>query len=84
MLILHKHLYRTSNAEDEDKPAITIPFSMLRDVINAHEELQSFVDVSRNIKKHPWDEEDSDDNRNVGDLLEEILRLKKPWVTSNS
>ena len=86
LLILHKHLYRTSNAEDEDKPAITIPFSMLRDVINAHEKQQSFIDadVSCN-KKRPRDEENSDDDSdsNGEDLLEEILRLKKPRVANN-
>jgi hypothetical protein len=76
LFILHKHLYRTSKAEDEDKPAITIPFSMLREVINAHEEQQSFIDISRNITKRSRDEEDSDDDSNVEDLLEDILCLK--------
>jgi hypothetical protein len=59
---------------------------MLREVINAHEEQQSFVDVdvSCNIKKRPRDEENSDDDSNGEDLLEEILRLKKPWVAGDS
>lgn len=59
---------------------------MLREVINVHEEQQSFidVDVSCNVKKHPRDKEDSDDDSNGEDLLEEILCLKKPRVAGDS
>lgn len=84
LLILHKHLHRVSKAEDEDKPVITIPFSMLREVIKDHEEQQSFINISRDIKKRPRDEGDSDDDSNVEDLLGEILRLKKPRVAGDS
>jgi len=70
-------------AEDEENPAITIPFSMLQEVINAHEEQQSFIDISQNIMKHPWGE-DSDDDSNVEDLLEDILCLKKCQLAGNS
>jgi len=56
---------------------------MLQEVINAHEEQQSFIDISQNIMKHPWGE-DSDDDSNVEDLLEDILCLKKCQLAGNS
>ena len=57
---------------------------MLRKVINAHEEQQSLIDISRNIKKRSRDEEDSDDDSNYKELLEDIIRMKKPRVSGNS
>ena len=57
---------------------------MLRKVINAHEEQQSLIDISRNIKKRSRDEEDSDDDSNYEELLEDIIRMKKPRVSGNS
>lgn len=82
MIILRRHLHRTSKAEDEDDPIITIPYSILREVINDHEEQQSFLDVSRDIKKRQRneDEENADDDSNVKDLIDDILRLKKRRV----
>jgi hypothetical protein len=77
--ILNKHLYRTSKAEDQDTPAITIPFSTIRRVISVHEKQQSYLDISRDIKKRPHDEGDFYD-RNKEDVAGEIERLKRPRV----
>jgi hypothetical protein len=78
MNILNRHLYRTSKAKDQDKPAITIPFSTLRRVIGAHEKQQSYLDISRDIKKRAHDE--GLDDRNKEDVAGEIERLKKPQL----
>jgi hypothetical protein len=77
MHILHKHLYRTSKPEDQDKPAITIPFTTFRRVINSHQKQQKYLDISRDIKKRPYEERNSDDEREMEDLAREIGRLKK-------
>lgn len=80
MKILNRHLYRTSEAENQDKPAITIPFSTLRRVISAHEKQQNYLEISRNIKKRPYDGGDSYEKKNKEDVAGEIERLKKPRV----
>jgi hypothetical protein len=77
--ILNKHLYRTSKAKDQDKPAITIPFSTIHRVIDAHEKQQSYLDISRVIKKRPHDEGDFYD-KNKEDVAGEIERLKRPRI----
>ena len=79
MNILNKHLYRTSTTEDQDKPAITIPFSTIQHVIHAHEKQHSYLDISRNIKKRPFEEGDLYD-KNKEDVTEEIKRLRKRRV----
>jgi hypothetical protein len=75
--ILNKHLYRTSAEADEDKPVITIPFSTIRDVINAHERQRSYLDITHDIKKRHLEEEDEKNNDEVAG---EIMRLKKRRV----
>lgn len=77
MNILNKHLYRTSAEADEDKPVITIPFSTIRDVINAHERQRSYLDITHDIKKRHLEEEDEKNNDEVAG---EIMRLKKRRV----
>jgi hypothetical protein len=78
--ILNRHLYRTSPAEDEDEPAITVPISMLRKVISIHEKQQRYQDISQNIKKRRRDEQTPDDQKNVKDAIRELVRLKKRRV----
>jgi hypothetical protein len=60
--------------KDQDKPAITIPFSTLRRVINVHEKQQNYLDINRDIKKHLRDEEDYDWNK--VDVAGQIEHLK--------
>ena len=79
MNILNKHLYRTSKAKDQNKPAITIPFSTIRRTISAHEKQQSYSDISRDIKKRLRDEGSFYD-KNREDVAGEIERLKRPRV----
>ena len=79
MNILNKHLYRTSKAKDQNKPAITIPFSTIRCTISAHEKQQSYSDISRDIKKRLRDEGSFYD-KNREDVAGEIERLKRPRV----
>lgn len=66
-------------AKDQDKPAITIPFSTLQRVIDAHEKQQSYLDINREIKKRLHDEEDIYD-WNKEDVAGQIERLKRPRV----
>src|SRR5882762_10100396 len=75
LILLNKHVYRTSTAKDQDKPAITIPFSTLRRVINVHEKQQNYLDINRDIKKRLRDEEDYDWNK--VDVAGQIERLKR-------
>ena len=77
--ILHRHLYRMPKVEDEDKPAITIPFSMIRQVIDAHEDQQRYFDSSKN-KKRPREDIDLTNARNMMILVDRIRRRKKPRV----
>ena len=77
--LLNKHVYRTSEAKDQEKPAITIPFSTLRRVIDAHEKQQSYLDINSDIKKCLRDEEDIHD-WNKEDVAGQIERLKRPRV----
>ncbi|KAF8811485.1 hypothetical protein BYT27DRAFT_7252739 [Phlegmacium glaucopus] len=80
MDILNRHLSRTSPAKDQNKPAITIPFSALRRVIISHEEQQSFLEIGCNMKKRQYGEgteEDKNDRKNKEDVAVEISRLKK-------
>ena len=80
--ILNRNLYRTSKTEDQDKPAITIPFSMIRHVINTHEKQQSYQDISHDIKKCAHDEGDFY-NKNKEDVAGEIECLKRPRIEEN-
>jgi hypothetical protein len=80
MNILNKHLYHTSEAENQDKPVITIPFSMLQHVISAHEKQQNYFEISCNIKKCPYDGGDLYEKKNREDVAGEIEYLKKPHV----
>jgi hypothetical protein len=81
MNILHRHLYRTSSAEDEDKPAITIPFSTLLQVIETHEKQQVYLDISHGIKKRRYDKEDDNydasEMKNMEDVDKDIDRFLK-------
>jgi hypothetical protein len=75
--ILNKHLYRTTEPEDDDKPAITIPFSMLRQLVEEHhkkqerlEMISANVDRKRDLKRSreemdPSEEEHKDALRGV-------------------
>ena len=65
--------------KDQDKPAITIPFSTLQRVIDAHEKQQSYLDINREIKKRLRDEEDIHE-WNKEDVAGQIERLKRPRV----
>ncbi|KAF8816997.1 hypothetical protein BYT27DRAFT_7219552 [Phlegmacium glaucopus] len=83
MDILNRHLYCTSPAKDQNKPAITIPFSALRRVIISHDEQQSYLEISLNMKKHQYGEgteEDEKDRKNKEDIAVEISRLNKPCI----
>ena len=78
MNILNRHLYRTSKAKDQDKPAITIPFSSLQRIIDAHEKQQSYLDINRGIRKRPHDE--LKDDRDEEEVFREIEHTKRPHV----
>ena len=67
------------NRTAQDKPTITIPFSTLQHVINAHEKQQSYLDINSDIKKHLCDEEDIYD-WNQEDVAGQIEHLKRPCV----
>ena len=82
MNILNRHLYCTSKTKDQDKPAITIPFSTIQHVINTHEKQQSYQDISCDIKKHAHDEGDFYD-KNKEDVTGEIEHLKRPHIKDN-
>ena len=56
--ILIKHLYCTSKARDQDKPVITILFSAIQCIIDAHEKQHSYLEISHDIKKHQHEVED--------------------------
>ena len=58
---------------------ITILFSTIRHVIDAHEKQQSYLDISCDIKKCPHDEGDFYD-KNKEDVAGEIKHLKRPCV----
>ena len=63
----------------QDKPTITIPFSTLRRVIDAHKKQQSYLDINSDIKKRLRDEEVIHDwNKEV--VAGQIERLKRPRV----
>jgi hypothetical protein len=65
---------------------MTIPFSILRDVVKAHEEQQGFYNATRNIRKRlrdgedlPVGEENLEEESNLEGQLKEIRRRwKKP------
>jgi hypothetical protein len=80
--ILHRHLYRTPKVEDEDRPAFTIPCSMIRQVIDAHEDRQSRCDNSKNNKR-PREEINLTNQRNTKILVDRIRRRKKPRVVDS-
>ena len=71
MHILNRHLHQESEPQDQDKPAITIPLSTLREVIMAHQ-VQQMHDSSK--KKRQYD--DAGDE-NQGDLWKYISQRKK-------
>lgn len=73
MEILNRHLYRTSSAEDQDKPAIVIPFSKLLQVINAHEDQ---LDIGS--KKRQYGEEEEVEEGAVANQIDRFL--KKPRI----
>jgi hypothetical protein len=74
MHILNRHLYHKPEPQDRDKPAMTILFSTLQEVIIAHQVQQMY---SSSNKKHRYDNADDEDQ---GDLLESFLERieKKP------
>ena len=79
--ILNRHLHRTSKAEDEDKPAIIIPFSHFRRAINNHEEQQCSLEIT--LDKCRYGGKDSSlayDRKSGDDVVRDIERLKKPRV----
>ena len=63
----------------QDKPAITIPFSTLQCVIDAHVNQQSYLDINSDIKKRLRDEEDIY-GWNQEDVAGQIELLKRPCV----
>jgi hypothetical protein len=76
MEILNRHLYRTSSAEDQDKPAIIIPFSKLLQVINAHEDQRDWLDIGS--KKRRYGEEEEVEEGAVANQIDRFL--KKPRI----
>jgi hypothetical protein len=80
--ILNRHLYRTSKAEDEDKPAIIIPFSNLRRTINNHEEQQCSLEIALDKKRRHAGKDSSlaYDGKSGDKVVRDIERLKKPRV----
>jgi hypothetical protein len=82
--ILNKHLYRNPRAEDEDKPAITIPMSEFRYAINLHDTKQSSLENILN-KKRGYAGKDSSlvyDEESTDAVVRGIKRhWKKPRVT---
>ena len=74
MHILNRHLHHKPEPQDRDKPAMTIPFSTLREVIIAHQVQQMYRSSN---KKRRYDNADDEDQ---GDLLEAFLERieKKP------
>ena len=72
MHISNRHLHHKPEPQDKDKPAITIPFSTLQEVIMAHQVQQMYRSSN---KKHWYDNADDEDQ---GDLLESFLeRIEK-------
>ena len=76
---MNKHLYCTSEPKDQDQLAIVIPFSAIQCVIDVHEEQQSYLEISCDMKKHPCEEEDFY-NKNQEEVAWEIKRLKRPCL----
>jgi len=72
MHILNRHLHHESEPEDEDKPAITIPFSTLREAIVAHQVQQMYRSSN---KKRQFDNPDDEDQMH---LLKSCWQRKKP------
>jgi hypothetical protein len=70
--ILNRHLYHESEPQDRDKPAITIPFSTLREVIMAHQVQQMY---RSSTKKRRFDNADDEDQ---GVLWKSFSERKKP------
>ena len=66
-------------AEGQEKPTIMIPFSTICHVINTHKKQHSYLDISYDIKKCPYEEGDLYD-KNKEDITEEIEHLKKHCV----
>ena len=74
MNILNRHLYRASTAEDQNKPAITIPFSRFRQVIADVQEQHNLLTT----RKRPHDGRDPYERKYKEHIAGVIERLKKP------
>ena len=77
MHILNRHLYRSSKAEDEDKPALSIPLSLLQEVIEAHEEYQASVKARQDMRKHLHEDQSLRMKRNLEAVKNDVSRFKR-------
>ena len=80
MYILNRHVYRSSNHEDDDKPVLTIPFSSLLAVITAHELQCNETQIRRNIFKRPLDGSDPNLKNNKERIAANVSRLKRTRI----
>lgn len=70
MHILNRHLYRSKH-QDEEKPAITIPFSTLREAIEVH--------LVEQNKKCQYDSADDEEDIEALEALDQHLQ-KRPRI----
>ena len=70
MHILNRRLHHEWEPQDQDKPAITIPFSTLREAIMLHQDQE----MRRSLNKRRYD--DKDDEVQEG-LLKSLSQRKK-------
>ena len=83
MHILKRHLYcGPLDDEDQDKPALTIPFSAVLKAVIAHEKQQGKMQMQWNIMKHWLDGSNPADKKNRKDIVADIACLKRPHIES--
>jgi len=72
MHILNRHLHHEPEPQDKDKPAITIPFSMVREAIMDHEFQQMCRSTNRKRRT-----DDTNDEVQVSLMESFSKRMKK-------
>jgi len=78
MHILNRHVHReSSDDEDGEQPALTIPFSSIYRVISAHEARHSGIQRRREILKRRLNKENPDDKNDKDRITADIARLKR-------